>query len=211
MFCINCGNELKNGEQICSKCGNDSSEKENNITKKEKTKKLISLKCVIIVGIIVAIIVAAIYILTHNLLTENKQGTNENTQKNQQTSGKQATSMSFKNMSSDDEGLSKEQQATLKYFDTYADYLQVSPDELSRYPQLFEQAKVYLSTGVVRVLESTNERFEILAFQDEFGYQFGEYQTEKYTLNGPNSRLCIIKGEQLDERLLENDYIGIWR
>ena len=51
--------------------------------------------------------------------------------------------------------------------------------------------------------ERYNEEFEVLVFEDAFGYQFGPYATEKYVLNGSSNRLCLVKGDQLQERLLE--------
>lgn len=171
-------------------------------------------KVIIIISVIVIIFVIIACAIINNIKSKpiNKKGEG-NAQGFEQTSSNnnenRAALLSFRNMNVDDEKFNETQQAILKYFEDYNEYLYTEPEVLKRYPQLFKQAKIILVGGVVKTLKSTNEEFEVLVYEDEFGYQFGPFPTEKYTLDGPSGRLCIIKGEQLEERLIEDDWIAI--
>lgn len=170
-------------------------------------------KIAIIISIIAVIGVVGIGMYYLGMRGKDNKKSNQDESQFEITSSnisENASSISFYNMKPDDESLNETQQAILKYFDSDTNYFFAPVDTLQRYPQLFEQAKIRTIGGVVKVLKSTNEELELLVYEDEMGYQFGPRATDEYTLNGSTERLCIVKGEQLEERLLEKDGVNLY-
>lgn len=216
MFCSNCGKKLKNEEKKCPKCGHMILENAENVSNNSKNneKIKIGLKGLLVLIFIFMILIGIIIYGIIYILSGNKVKTIDD-EKNIQISTEQSidvgNSVSFKNMQVDDENLNEIQQEILKYFGDTTECFSASPENLQRYPQIFEQSKISLSAGVVKVLKSTNDELEVLVYEDPFGYNFGPNQTaDKYVLGqSPTDRLCIIKGKQLEERVIEYDWVGI--
>lgn len=170
-------------------------------------------KIIIIISVLLIVVVAGAGIYLFNRKENDNNQLNDDKQDFEITSSninENLSSVSFYNMNLNDDSLDETQKAILKYFDNIEDYFSVPVDTLQRYPQLFEQAKIRTTGGVVKVLKSTNEEMELLVYEDEFGYYFGSSATDEYKLNSSNKGLCIIKGKQLEERILENDGVGIY-
>lgn len=196
MKCNKCGNEILDENDFCPKCG-IKIKKEKNL-KKNCRKNIIIISFIIIILIIIAILIFLKF-NKNNIFGFKTNSTN--IYDNQE-------SISFSNMNADDENLTEIQKEILKYFDN--GYLFCDIANLQKYSQIFEKAKIATTGGVVKVLKSTNDEFEALVFEDEFGYYFGEYPTDQYSLDESNWRLYIVKGAQLNERLVENDFINTY-
>ncbi len=207
MKCKKCGEEIAEESVFCQKCG--AKVKEENVSKKSTGKKVaIVLVIIVIIAAIVAVAVIAINRNENNSEENQKENAVVQDSANMQANGMQ--SLSFSNMNADDENLTEQQRAVINYFDNDYLYLYYDIENLQKYPQIFENAKVYTIGGVVKVLESTDEEFEVLMFDDCDGYYYGDYPTGEYTLTDSSDRLYILKGEQLNERLVERDFIQIY-
>ncbi len=114
--------------------------------------------------------------------------------------------VSFKNMSADDKNLDKVQQEIIKYFDN--DYFYFDVEDSQRYPQVFKGAKVTDVVRIVKVLKSTDDEFEVVAYCTNGGYEDLYY--DKNLNDIPESELFVIKGQQLEERLIKDDYIDMY-
>ena len=207
MKCKKCGEEIAEESVFCQKCG--AKVKEENVSKKSTGKKVaIVLVIIVIIAAIVAVAVIAINRNENNSEENQKENAVVQDSANMQANGMQ--SLSFSNMNADDENLTEQQRAVINYFDNDYLYLYYDIENLQKYPQIFENAKVYTIGGVVKVLESTDEEFEVLMFDDCDGYYYGDYPTGEYTLTDSSDRLYILKGEQLNDRLVERDFIQIY-
>ena len=112
--------------------------------------------------------------------------------------------ISFENMSSDDDNYNDTQKEIIKYFDN--GYFLFNIESSKRYPQVFKGAKVYGGAVVKKILKSTDKEFEALAI---FEYEDFGAGPEEILKTDDKSKYLVIKGKQLDERLLEGD-IFIW-
>ena len=167
----------------------------------------------VIVGIIllVAFIVIALVLLFNSNKTKDENGGFNSISSNIQKAN--AEKVSFKNMSADDKNLDKVQQEIIKYFDN--DYLYLDVEDSQRFPQVYKNAKVTDWGKIVKVLKSENDEFEVLVYSMNTGiaglsglYE-DLYDGVDYS-NIPEKDLIVIKGEQLEERLLENDIIRFY-
>lgn len=210
MYCKKCGNELEEDAKFCPKCGTKKEESDVKTEENKKNVKKPKTKIILIIAVIVILLIAIILCIFYQKNISSKQE-NENTSilgtSNIQANG--VSNVSFKNMNADDDNLDDNQKAILDYFDN--DYFELYYDinNIQKYPQIFNNAKVSTIGGVVKVLKSTEDEFEVLMFDDGSGYYYGPYPTGEHTLTESNSGLYILKGEQLNERLIEKDFIQI--
>lgn len=200
MKCQKCGNELKEGELFCSKCG----KKVRN--KKSKKVYIIVTICTILLMIIVGTV---IYFLNRKTTEINAENVVQDEQKNeikQESANIQANGtegVSFANMKADDNSYDNVQQEILKYFDN--NYFRYYGNIGQKYPQIFNGAKIQTDAVVVKVIKSTDEEFEVLAVQ---GYS--EAYPNLTISELPEKNLLILKGNQLTERLTKEDNITIY-
>lgn len=171
--------------------------------KKEKEKILnnevkdikISFNAIIVI-ILIVLIVAGIgiyfYFNTRNQKVEEKEETILNSQVGT------LSKRSFSEMQSKIDDTDDMQASILEYFDN--DYFEIhSPEALEKYPQVFKNAKIALYSSVVKkIIKSTDEEFEAL-IEDGYGYGPSTYKRE-----------YLIKGKQLEERLLEGEGIYVY-
>ena len=197
MFCEKCGNELKDGENVCSKCGYSKQ-------KKKGSNKKIVIIVILAIIIIAVLVIGGIFLLKPTENTEEKQA--ENAFEQIGTNGSQVTQLSeksFATMAVDDSelNLTDEQKEVLKYFDN--DYFSVWNCEfLQRYPKIYKGAQLEISCSVAKVIKSTNEEFEALMVIFD-GY--GDAPTLESTSN-----IFVLKTKQLDERLIEGDSLKLY-
>ena len=205
MYCKNCGKELKDGEEFCSKCGTKIK-----IESKRKTITVINVFCVIAV-IIVLLLIYGIKGKTHtnnNIsglfeigLNKEEKGF-EQASANIQANGAQF--LSFNNMNSDDDNFTEIQQEIIDYFDN--DYMLFSVRNAQRYPKVFEDAKVTTVVTIEKVLNSTDKEYEVLAKEhtitmNDTGEFYGETKDEQ---------LLLISGNQLNKRLVAGDQVYVY-
>ncbi len=180
-------------------------------TNNKKVKKIVII--VIVLILLVIGVFCIYYFVNNNEETSTTEDTNiENTEDGfEQTSANVysngADNVSFTNMSGDDENLTDIQKEVVNYFDT--NYFSSSDTEsFQRYPQIFEDAKVHLYFGVKKVLKSTDSEFEALVYAEgslaDFGYE------DVSISEIPSNVLFVIKGDQMEERLLENDHAEVY-
>lgn len=184
-------------------------EKEKLMKKEGKNSK----KTVIIVVLILVVLIAVGGVCAYYFMNKgnsNDTNTNSGEQGFEQTSANVETSnveaVSFENMSGDDEGLNEVQKSIVNYFDN--DYFKIYDiEELQRYPQVFKDSKVEIGFIVKKVLKSTDEEFEAVVASVNT-----DFYTEEYTgvnlSDIPKEELFVIKGKQMQKRLLEDD-LGI--
>lgn len=209
MFCKKCGNEIKEGERFCSKCGTN--------TDKKSLKKPIIICSIIAVICIIAVIVG-IYLIKTNYTSvetgssevDSKQSNNEETKGFEQASinieNNIAEKVSFANLSIDDESLNEIQKDIVNYFDN--NYFAFYSKDAQKYPQIFQNAKVTTSAAVVKVLKSTNDEFEVLAVDCGQG-AYNYYENAKIE-DIPVEQLLVISGKQLSERVSTNDIFYLY-
>ena len=202
MKCSNCGKEMHKNQKFCSGCGQKIENEETDKVKKGNNKIYI---LIVVAFIIVCSIVSVILFTSKDVVLPKKENTET---KKEDIKANDIKNISFANMNADDENLDKNQQEIVNYFDN--DYLWANVANLQKYPQIFKNTKIRTIAGVVKILKSTENEFEALMYEDEFGYWFGPNTTGQFSLAeaAPNT-LFILKGEQLNERLTAYDYIEI--
>lgn len=172
----------------------------------------------IIFGIVILLLVGAIIFLALKL--NNNQTTNtsssediDNTEKIEVASDNITLGLSttsFSNMQSDDESFTDAQQEILKYFDNdYFEYFMIR--DLQKYPQIFRGAKITTNATIVKVLKSTDEEYEVLAIQggdllSNENYGYSDLPIEELSQDS----LMIIKGKQLNKRMVQGDVITLY-
>ncbi len=189
-------------------------EKEKLINNKS-TKKSKMIIAIIIVFILIIIGVYCIYyfIINNKEETSTVEDTDiadteegfEQTSANVYTNG--TDNVSFTNMSGDDENLTDIQKEIVNYFDTNY-FTSLDTESFQRYPQVFEDAKVHLYFGIKKVLKSTDSEFEALVYSES---DLSDYEYDNINISEiPSNILFVIKGEQMEERLLENDHAEVY-
>lgn len=207
--------KLKESGAITEQEFNSEKEKlmNNKNTNNKKVKVIITI--IIIVLLIAGGIFAVYYFNNHSketnlnennaTKTETKEDGFEQTSANVYANG--TDNVSFANMSSDDEDLDNTQKEIVYYFDN--NYFGANNTELlQRYPQVFKGAKVSMNFGVHKVLKSTDEEFEALVYAEAELYD-GVYENVNIS-DIPQNILFVIKGPQMQERLLENDHAEVY-
>ena len=224
MFCKKCGNEIKEGETKCSKCGA-------NI--KNKTLPIMIAICVVVV-----IVVAVVFAFKDKLLVGTNADNNMTTAMNEKnnSSNKKSgndgkfesssanvfsngtSSTSFANLKADDNSFDKTQKSIIDYFDSnYFSALRI--DNLQKYPQVYKESKITTNAEVIKVLKSTDDEFEVLAVQGG-GLGASVYDGSSSIVQTgygnmsiteiPENKLMIIKGSQLSKRLMKGDVIKVY-
>ena len=159
--------------------------------------KKINKKIIFIVISVILVIALAIFITLSlfNKPTKEEKTTTEATVFQDNNVGDGLLSVDDK-----DSNLSERQKTVLQYFDD--NYLSIDDySYLKRYPDIFKQTKVSFEATVEKVLKSDDKEFEILAELATFGDDYGMgYDDKQY---------IIIKGKQMTQRLIENDYIKV--
>ncbi len=159
-------------------------------------KKRNVLIIVFVVIILLSLVGGGIYYISQNVdKTNNNENGFKEASANIETNTKE--SISFDNMSASDENLTDIQKDVISYFDN--DYFSFTAREAQLYPQVFENANVSTMASVVKVLESTNEEFKVLAVDCGTGYNY--YENTKIQ-DIPAEQLMVISGKQLNQRLL---------
>lgn len=159
--------------------------------------KKINKKIIFIVIAVILVIALAIFITLSlfNKTTNEEKTTTEATVFQDNNVGDGLLSVDDK-----DSNLSERQKTVLQYFDD--NYLSIEDySYLKRYPDIFKQTKVSFEATVEKVLKSDDKEFEVLAELATFGDDYGMgYDDKQY---------IIIKGTQMTQRLIENDYIKV--
>ena len=203
MKCSNCGNDLEENAKFCKECGTkveNVEEKVANISTK-KSKKNIYIFTILIIAII-SIILVVLFIPKNN---ENADKKLEQTSANIQNHG--AYNISFENMKNDKEDYTDKQRIILDYFDNDYFNIDYNCEELNRIPQVFKNAKVRTHISVKKLLKSDDNEYVIIGYICNAIY--GDY--DKRLLEDIDlSQLIVIKGKQLDKRLLENDEVDVY-
>lgn len=185
--------------------------------KKKSNKKII---IGVIVGLVIVILIGIIIFLL--LMLNSNSNSNNNSISNKKTikEQKQAlTTTSFANLKADNQSFDEIQSQIIDYFDiNYFENFYVG--ELQQYPQIFNESKLKTNAIIIKVLKSTDEEFEVLAYQggsmsvdgrtgqvSTWTGFYGEVpQIEELT----EDRLMIINGKQLEKRLLKGDVITLY-
>lgn len=189
-------------------------EKEKLMNKKQANNKKVKVAiAIIIIIILIAGGIFAVYYFNNNTeqtstnkndITSTENGF-EQTSANVYANGTE--NVSFTNMNSDDEGLTDIQKEIVGYFDN--NYLQFFSETAQKYPQIFKNAKVKTTAAVLKVLESSDDKFEVLAVDcgpEGYNY-FMDYDTGKMQdiKDIPVERLLVVSGKQMNERLVTGD------
>lgn len=147
-------------------------------------------------------------------LDENKA---KQTSSNIKVNGK--SNVSFNNMSADDEKLNEIQKDIVDYFDY--NYFSFYSKDLQRYPQIFNNSKIQTIGVVVKVLESSNDEFKVVVAQGGGKTMSGRSENDSPRIydEGLGSKsleeidtdiLFVLKGNQLNERMLKGDVIQMY-
>lgn len=195
---------------------------------KQETKKSNKIMFIIF-GVIILLLVCAVVFLALKL--NNNQAVNisnsddvENIEEIEIASDNIAlgsSTTSFANMKSTDENFTDAQQEVLKYFDNnYINFNEIMGFPLLQFPQLFKGGKIQTNAIILKVLKSTDDEYEVLAVQggklganaitgelsviDDYGYTNMSIETI------PEDKLMIIKGKQLNKRMIKGDIITLY-
>lgn len=193
-------------------------EKEKILKSQDKTGNKINL--IIGISVIIAIVLLGLvaYFLINNSknrILENNQNISNSEESNNSKTFEQTSAniqegkldkVSFMNMDSNDTNLDEIQRNIVSYFDN--DYFWVNMKYTQKYPQIFRDAKLAMSVAVVKVLQSTDEQFEVLAVDLGFsGYNYWEgYKIDDI----PEEQLIVVSGSQLNERLATGDVFYLY-
>ena len=171
---------------------------EENKKKNKKIRNVIILILVMILCIGIGIGIAYFLINKENIDSEESNNDNEEIILNSQLG--QLSEKSFNNMKSNNEDLEDIQKEIIEYFDN--DYFEInSAEALKKYPQVFKETKITISQAEVeKIIKSTDEEYEALIVGG-FGYEIA---------TKPENTKYIIKGKQLEERLIEGENIQIY-
>ena len=189
----------------------------NKSTNNKKTKVIIA---VIIILILITGGAFAIYYFTNNKSAETSSNSSNTTETKEDGFEQESANIyangtdnvSFANMNSDDENLTDIQKEIVGYFDN--NYLQFFSETAQKYPQVFKNAKVKTTAAVLKVLESSDDKFEVLAVDcgpEGYNY-FMDYNTGKMQdiKDIPVEKLLVVSGKQINERLVTGDTFYIY-
>ncbi len=175
------------------------------VSNNKKAKVIIAILIVIV--LLVGGGIGIYYIINNKTMTTSSSVNKDNKEEQgfkQESGNIQANgteTVSFRNMKVEDEKFNEIQKEILNYFDN--DYLDFYFKNAQQYPQVFKGAKVTTTVAVVKVLKSTNEEFEVLGIDcGKTGYN---YYKDVNLEDIPVEQLLIIKGNQLNERLVTGD------
>lgn len=210
MICNKCGNEIKENENFCSKCGNKIERQESKLNDETKSdnKEKKGKRKIIILGIIilVVIIIVLAYILITNSINKNNSESQDDGFKQIGSNGSQITNLSFSSMKSENEelALTDEQRTVLDYFDN--DYLEYGTDydceDLQRYPTVFENSKIKMGIGIIKIIKSTDDEFVALA---QARFDVGPIPTMQEVEDGTYEEVVVLKCNQLEDRFVEGE------
>ena len=208
--------KLKESGTITEQEFNTEKEKLMNNKSTNSKKNRVIIAIIVLIVLIVGGIFAVYYFNNNNTETNSNNNTTGNEEGFKQTSANVyangADNVSFASMNSDDENLTDIQREIVGYFDN--NYLQFFSETAQKYPQIFKNAKVKTTAAVLKVLESSDDKFEVLAVDcgpEGYNY-FMDYNTGKMTdiKDIPVERLLIISGKQMNERLVTGDTFYIY-
>lgn len=184
----------------------------NKSTNNKKTKVIIA---VIIILILITGGAFAVYYFTNNKSAETSSNSSNKTETKEDGFEQESANIyangtdnvSFANMSGDDKNLSNEQKEIVYYFDNNY-FGAMNTESLQRYPQIFKNAKICMNFGIHKVLKSTEHEFEALVYAEAELFD-GVYEDADIK-DIPQDILFVIKGPQMEERLLENDHAEVY-
>lgn len=161
--------------------------------------KKVNKKIAFIVIAVILVIVLAVFIIL-GIVNKNKEEGKKETTSESKVFQDYNVGDGLLSVDDKDSNLSERQKTVLQYFDN--NYLSIDDySYLKRYPDIFKQTKVSFEATVEKVLKSDDKDFEILAELVTFGDDYGMgYDDKQY---------IIIKGTQMTQRLIENDYIKV--
>lgn len=186
------------------------------VTTNKNSHKASIKKIGIILGIVVLVIVIGVVIFfvikNKNNTEPTSSETNSSKIDNQvsidSSSNIQAGhigNMSFGNYNSDDENFDETQKNLIEYFNN--NYMHFSVKDAQKYPQMYKGAKVCTYVRVVKVLNSTDEEYEVVAADlSQDGWKAYYDSVEQI----PNGNIICIKGKQLNERLMGGEKIYVY-
>ena len=226
LFCTNCGTPVHKDKELKKK---DSVKDEKLKIEKKKikddeqtdiyNKKLlgkIALISVNVIAIVLVIVMLVLYFNKNNKIqnqdanidsTETSKTANiEKTDEKSKNEVKQASTnaylgnTSFSNMNSNSEELTDIQKEVVHYFDN--NYFWFNSKLAQKYPQVYKGAKIVTAAAVVKVLKSDDTEFEaVLVDCGSAGYNY--YEDSKIE-DIPETQLLVVKGKQMDKRLVKN-------
>lgn len=152
--------------------------------------------------------------------------TNSSSASDQASAGKETSSSPSSHQNDTDIGLKNtkidnstanltaDQKLVLSYYDR--DYLSVPDYEfLLRYPNLYENAQLYVEGSVKKILSLGNGQYEALVWigksYDDFFYRSSYSESDyKNYCNANKDDLIVIHGQQGDRSIIPDDYISIY-
>lgn len=177
----------------------------------EEKKKSNKIMFAVLGIVIVALIGIVVFLVLKLNNTDNSNNPIENNSGETQGYKKSSDNLqvneniktSFANLKADDEKFDETQKTIIDYFDRnyFTDF---AISELQQYPQIFKGAKIApFNVGVVKVLKSTDEEFEVVAY---VCYQ-GAFNRDSDIEDLDEGNLILIKGKQLEKRLVKGTFI----
>ncbi len=187
-----------------------------NVTTNKNSDNSTIKKTCIILGIIVLVVIIGVVIFFVIKNKNNTEPTSSETNSSEianqasvdSSSNIQAghiSNISFGNYNSDDENFDETQKNIIEYFNN--NYMGFSAKDAQKYPQMFEGAKVCTYVRVVKVLNSTDEEFEVVAADlSQDGWRAYYDSVDQI----PTGNIICIKGKQLNERLMGGEKINVY-
>lgn len=163
---------------------------------------------VAIIGVVIFFVIKNRYNNTEPTSSETNRSEIDNQVSTDSSSNIQAghiDNISFGNYNSDDENFDEIQKNIIEYFNN--NYMNFSAKDAQKYPQMYEGAKVCTYVRVVKVLNSTDEEFEVVAADLSQDAWKAYYDSVDQI---PTGNIICIKGKQLNERLMGGEKINVY-
>ena len=190
-------------------------EKKNEKIKDGFQKKKIN-KTLIIVEIIALLIIIAIVVFfigktksTNNLEINSTESSVKKIKDKEkgELSSVNKDNISFSNYDPDDPNFDDTQKNIIKYFNI-KNYIWFYSLEAQKYPQIFKEKKIWTNASVIKVINSTDEEYEVIA-SNSFD-ELGEVNSYKSLDEVPAGCILDIKGKQLNERLTPGELVDVY-
>lgn len=189
---------------------NVTTNKNSDNSKIKKTFIILGIVVLVIIGVVIFFVIKnksnnSIETVSSSTKTTSSEIDNQVSTDSSNIQAGHVGNISFGNYNSDDEHFNETQKNIIEYFNN--NYMQFSSKDSQKYPQMYKGAKVCTYVRVVKVLNSTDEEYEVAtADLSQDGWKAYYESVDEI----PTGNIICIKGKQLNERLMGGEKIYVY-